>query len=107
VSASECTFRSIRYVPSAKRDRAASSVPATEFEERNRRTDLRRRLLPQDGDTIPNIEVMDPEDFGHEGCSVLWRTWYRIREYSESIPKPMIPIGHQPISGISCNITAI
>ena len=21
----------------------------------------------------------------------------RIREYSESIPKPMIPIGHQPI----------
>ena len=21
----------------------------------------------------------------------------RIREYSESIPKPMIPVGHQPI----------
>ena len=23
--------------------------------------------------------------------------WYRIREYSEAIPKPMIPIGHEPV----------
>ena len=47
---------------------------------------------------IPSVEVIDPRRLRAMKvvlfCGGLGT---RIREYSESIPKPMVPIGHQPI----------
>ena len=47
---------------------------------------------------IPDVTIIDPE--GHPLMKVVLfcgGLGTRIREYSESIPKPMIPVGHQPI----------
>ena len=47
---------------------------------------------------IPSVEVIDPRELSVMKvvlfCGGLGT---RIREYSENIPKPMVPIGHQPI----------
>ena len=47
---------------------------------------------------IPEVEVIDPKELAIMKvvlfCGGLGT---RIREYSEIIPKPMIPVGHQPI----------
>jgi Nucleoside-diphosphate-sugar pyrophosphorylase involved in lipopolysaccharide biosynthesis/translation initiation factor 2B, gamma/epsilon subunits (eIF-2Bgamma/eIF-2Bepsilon) len=46
---------------------------------------------------IPEAMIIDPRELVHEGGALLRRLGTRIREYSESIPKPMIPVGNQPI----------
>src|SRR5262249_56835171 len=70
-----------------------------ECEGRSRRTDRARRLLGlQDGGAYSECRGNCPG-----GCQAMKVVLFcgglgtRIREYSEGIPKPMIPIGHQPI----------
>jgi len=46
---------------------------------------------------VPNVEVIDPRALGHEGLFCSVEDLYADTRVFEGIPKPMIPIGHQPI----------
>ena len=72
---------------------------AVEFEERDRCADAPRRSLGLQDDRSDSQCRSDRSGRACVMKVVLFcgGLGTRIREYSESIPKPMVPIGHQPI----------